>query len=388
TYSIYVGNNGEDFYYPALVEGGINAVAGELYELTEEHLAKLDEFESDDYTCVETTLDDGLKALAYQLKSQFTPLFSKAHPQLHSQEHLKTWELTPLTLSMAAVDVLNTADARDKAEKTREYAKAWSDGEIVSIGLTLPPDRPARPENPKLLAPTEMPKRRGGGSKENKIALLHAIAHIELNAIDLAWDIVARFASLYGPADPKAKKKSRAPKNFTLPDQFFSDWVKVADDEAKHHLMLQDRLADMNAAYGELPAHDGLWEAAERTAHDFPARLAVVPMVLEARGLDVTPNMISSMIQQGDEKTASMLRIIHDDEVTHVRAGTVWFESWCAYHSKDIEETWQALVREYFNGPLKKPFNHPSREDAGMLRDWYEPLAEEFKKPDENSLDE
>jgi uncharacterized ferritin-like protein (DUF455 family) len=99
-------------------------------------------------------------------------------------------------------------------------------------------------------------------------------------------------------------------------------------------------------------------------------------MVLEARGLDVTPHMIDLMKSQGDDKTADLLQIIHDDEITHVRAGTVWFEKWCAYHKKEIEEHFQALVRQYFNSTLKKPFNHPSRENAGMIRDWYEPLAE------------
>lgn len=151
----------------------------------------------------------------------------------------------------------------------------------------------------------------------------------------------------------------------------------MADDEAKHHLMLEERLNDLDASYGDLPAHDGLWEAAEKTAHDFAARLAIVPMVLEARGLDVTPGMVKMMKRQGDEKTAAMLQIIHDDEITHVRAGTVWFEAWCTHHGKDVEEAWQDLVRTYFNGRLKRPFNHPSREEAGMIRDWYEPLADE-----------
>ena len=144
--------------------------------------------------------------------------------------------------------------------------------------------------------------------------------------------------------------------------------------------MLSKRLNDLGAAYGDLPAHDGLWDSAERTAHDFAARLAIVPMVLEARGLDVTPHMIKSMKGQDDLETAEMLQIIHDDEITHVRAGTVWFEAWCEYHGKTVDETWQDLVRTYFNGILKKPFNHDSREKADMLRHWYEPLAEEMER--------
>ena len=264
-------------------------------------------------------------------------------------------------LCEAALDVLNTPDAVEKSQKTRRYAAAWRKGEIYEIGQVDLPDRPARSERPQLLAPKDMPRRAKAGSPRSKIALLHALAHIELNAIDLAWDVMARKFALGG---------------FTRPKGFYDDWVKVANDEAKHHLMLEERLNALGASYGDLPAHDGLWESSEKTAHDFAARLAIVPMVLEARGLDVTPGMIAIMEKYGDEETARCLQIIHDDEVTHVRAGTRWFEAWCAHHGKDVEETWQDLVRTYFNGQLKRPFNHPSREEAGMIRDWYEPLAE------------
>lgn len=264
-------------------------------------------------------------------------------------------------LSEAALDILNTPNARKKAEKTRNFAKQWRSGEICQIGHADIPIRPARPNKPELRNAREMPKRRKAGTTASKIALLHALAHIELNAIDLAWDVMARGFDLG---------------DFSLPKAFYDDWVKVADDEAKHHLMLEERLNDLGATYGDLPAHDGLWEASEATAHDFAARLAIVPMVLEARGLDVTPGMIETMNSQGDVKTAEMLKIIHDDEITHVRAGTVWFEAWCAHHERDVEEYWQELVRTYFHGSLKRPFNHPSREEAGMIRDWYEPLAD------------
>lgn len=267
-----------------------------------------------------------------------------------------------MKLCDAALDVLLTADAKEKALKSRDYAARWRSGEISDTGTVTLPERPARPDKPELRDARDMPKRRKAGSKASKVALLHAIAHIELNAIDLAWDILARQFDLGG---------------YDLPQAFYNDWVKVADDEAKHFLMLEERLNDFDASYGDLLAHDGLWEASIRTAGDFAARLAIVPMVLEARGLDVTPNMIEMMKKQDDHKTADMLQIIHDDEVTHVRAGTVWFEGWCAYHKQEVEDYWQYLVRTYFDGRLKPPFNHPSREDAGMIRDWYEPLAEE-----------
>lgn len=265
------------------------------------------------------------------------------------------------TLSQAALDVLNTATPADKARKTRDYAALWRSGEISEIGHEEMPERPARPAQPELKHPHDMPKRAKAGSTRAKIALLHALAHIELNAIDLAWDIMGRHFDTGG---------------LELPSAFYDDWIKVADDEAKHHLLLEERLQDLGATYGDLPAHDGLWEASQRTAHDFAARLGVVPMVLEARGLDVTPGMIANMLKQDDQKTADILQVIHDDEITHVRAGTVWFEAWCAHHSKDVESTWQDLVKQYFGAPLKRPFNHPSREEAGMIRDWYEPLAD------------
>ena len=275
-------------------------------------------------------------------------------------------KLENITLVDCALDVLQTPDAGKKAVKTRHYANSWHLNEITEIGMAdNMPDRPARPNKPKLLMPRDMPKRKRGNSNRNRVNLLHALSHIELNAIDLAWDIIARFSNLY-KVD-----------GFSLPVAFYTDWLKVADDEAKHFLMLSDRLKDFDATYGDLPAHDGLWESAEKTAHDFAARLAIVPMVLEARGLDVTPDMITLMRSQDDHKTADMLQIIHDDEITHVRAGTVWFEQWCQYYDKDPEDHFQQLVRKYFNATLKKPFNHPSREEAGMIRDWYEPLAEE-----------
>lgn len=283
----------------------------------------------------------------------------------------KEQNMSVKTLCDAALDVLGCDNARIKAEKSRAHAQAWRDGKITQIGnvATTLRDRPARPDKPELKHASQMPKRRKAGSAASKVALLHAIAHIELNAIDLAWDIMARF-SHYSDEHVKSAEA------FCVPITFFNDWVKVADDEAKLFLMLEDRLNDFDATYGDLPAHDGLWEASERTAEDFAARLAIVPMVLEARGLDVTPNMIAAMKRQNDLKTADMLKIIHDDEITHVRAGTVWFEHWCNHHDQDIEQYWQHLVQTYFNGRLKSPFNHPSREEAGMIRDWYEPLAD------------
>lgn len=273
------------------------------------------------------------------------------------------------TLCAAALEILCTAEATLKARTAQRHMQRWRSGDISLIGLPQAmPDRPARPEKPELRNPGKMPKRRKAGSAASKIALLHALAHIELNAIDLSCDILARFAH-YSDENTKL--------GFTLPKAFFDDWCKVADDEAKHFLMLEQRLRELGSFYGALPAHDGLWESAMLTAHDFAARLAVVPMVLEARGLDVTPAMAENMLAQGDDITAALLKIIHDDEITHVKAGTDWFAHWCVFHDLDQENHWQALVREYFLGRLRRPFNHPSRSQAGMIQDWYEQLADE-----------
>lgn len=267
----------------------------------------------------------------------------------------------PPTLADAAVKVLTTADATEKARLSRLYAATWRDGTIADIGRTLPPPRPARPVHPELRHPRDMPKRGKGQSIANRVALLHAIAHIELNAIDLAWDIAARFQTM--------------PDGTPLPRSFFDDWVRVADEEAKHFGLLSDRLAHFGASYGDLPAHDGLWQASEATAHDLPARLAVVPMVLEARGLDVTPSIIDSLTRAGDLDSVAVLRIILDDEVGHVATGRRWFEIAARSLGREAGPWWQELVRTHFRGELKRPFNGLSRDLAGLPSDWYEPLA-------------
>ena len=229
--------------------------------------------------------------------------------------------------------------------------------EITEIGDARPPDRPARPTRPRLLPPRDMPKRRAGGERESRVALLHAIAHIELNAIDLAWDLIARFAAE------------------TPPRAFFDDWIAVADEEAAHHGLLAERLAALGAAYGDLPAHDGLWEAAAGTAEDFLARLAVVPLVLEARGLDVTPAMIGRLERAGDLESGVVLRRIYRDEIAHVAAGRRWFEWACRREGISPVETYHNRVRRYFKGALKPPFNEDARSQAGLSAAFYAPLA-------------
>jgi uncharacterized ferritin-like protein (DUF455 family) len=263
----------------------------------------------------------------------------------------------PDTLTGAAVAVLAAPEPALKIALSHEIAAAWRAGALSEIGRATPPDRPARPERPRLLPPREMPKRRAGGERESRVALLHALAHIELNAIDLAWDLIARFAG------------------DTRPREFYDDWIAVADEEATHHGLLAERLASLSAAYGDLPAHDGLWEAAAVTSADFLARLAVVPLVLEARGLDVTPAMIVRLECAGDQESAAVLRRIYADEIAHVAAGRRWFDWACARGGLPPAETYQDRVRRFFKGVLKPPFNGDARSQAGLPAAFYAPLA-------------
>jgi uncharacterized ferritin-like protein (DUF455 family) len=256
-----------------------------------------------------------------------------------------------VSLASAAVAVLRAAAPDAKIALTRKTAASWRSGALAEPGAALPPDRPARPARPELRPPREMPKRRSGTGPETRIALLHALAHIELNAIDLAWDAVARFPG--------------------LPRAFYDDWVAVAADEAEHHALLSARLAALGAAYGDLPAHDGLWEAALETRHDLLARLAIVPLVLEARGLDVTPDMIRRLEAAGDAASAAVLQRIYDDEIGHVAAGARWFRWEAARRSLEPQRAWQDLVRRHFRGQLKQPFNDEARARAGLPREFY-----------------
>lgn len=251
-----------------------------------------------------------------------------------------------IDLAQGACEILLAAEPADKVTRALALAADWKQQQAAFVSPGNPPVRPARPERPPLLPPRAMPKRKAGGSQEKRVALLHALAHIELNAIDLAWDIIARF----GTAD--------------TPRAFFDDWVKVGEEEAIHFSLLQARLVELGAHYGDLPAHDGLWQAAEETAHDLLARLAVVPLVLEARGLDVTPGMIERLDRLGDAESAEILRRIYCDEIRHVAAGARWFRHVAEAQREDPVEAWKALVRRHFRGRLKPPFNETARRAA------------------------
>ncbi|MBT5944014.1 MAG: ferritin-like domain-containing protein [Rhodospirillaceae bacterium] len=265
---------------------------------------------------------------------------------------------TASSLVDAANTVLGTANAHAKCTATAAFAAQWRDARITLVGDTPPPDRPQRPTKPALLQPADVPRRKINRGTAGRIAQLHALAHIELNAVDLAWDIIARFSGR------------------DLPREFYDDWVLVADEEAKHFGLLADRLSDFDAAYGDLPAHDGLWDSAIETRHDLAARLAVVPLVLEARGLDVTPMMITKLRGVDDEESAAMLEIIYRDEIGHVEIGHRWFEFECGRLGLDALSHWRDLVERHFRGALKPPFNIEARDAAGLPQDWYLTVSE------------
>ncbi len=257
------------------------------------------------------------------------------------------------SLAAAAAQILATADPTEKVRLSATVAEAWSSGQLPPGRVARLRDRPARPPRPLLRPPAEVPRRRINSATAGRAALLHALAHIELNAIDLAWDMIARFA---------------APE---LPARFFTDWVNVAAEEAHHYALLSERLAELDAAYGDWPAHDGLWESAMATAHDLAARLAVVPLVLEARGLDVTPAMIDKLRAAGDDRSAAILETIYQDEIGHVRIGRRWFAFACACRGLEPAQAWRGYVATYFKGVLKPPFNTQARDAANMPAAWY-----------------
>ncbi len=265
----------------------------------------------------------------------------------------------PPDLAGAARTIVACPDLDQKIALAKATANAWFNGRLPIGALSTQqpmPDRPGRPAKPELRLPREMPRRSTGGAK-GRFALLHALAHIELNAVDMTWDLLGRFAH-----EP-------------MPRPFFDNWVQVGLEEAKHFDLLARRLRELGGAYGDQPAHDGLWQAAQATGHDLLARLAIVPLVLEARGLDVTPGMIRSLEFAGDLASAKIIAIIYRDEKRHVAFGIRWFRHLCIERRLPIETTFHRLVRENFRGPVKPPFNDRARAEAGLTPGFYKPLS-------------
>ena len=226
------------------------------------------------------------------------------------------------------------------APEVRAVALAAESGSVVRSLSS-----PGRPSRPELVAPRSLP-RRGLGTSEGRIALLHSLAHIEFNAINLALDALYRFRD--------------------LPPAYADDWLRVAADEGEHFLLLHERLRALGSHYGALPAHDGLWDMARRTEHDVLVRMALVPRILEARGLDVAPPMIARLQRAGDEASAAILERIYTDEITHVEVGNRWFRHLCERRSLDGRAVFRDLLRGPNSAYLRGPYNREARLEAGF----------------------
>jgi uncharacterized ferritin-like protein (DUF455 family) len=261
-------------------------------------------------------------------------------------------------LFLAARQCLDACEPDAKVALSRVTARAWREGRL-DLSEAPPPEalpEPGRPPRPRLVAPGQVP-RRDLKSEQGRAALVHALAHIEFNAINLAWDAVYRFRG--------------------LPRGFYDDWVRVADEEAYHFGLLRDRLRELGHEYGDFDAHNGLWEMACKTAHDMMVRMALVPRVLEARGLDVTPGMMARLRGAGDVRTVSILEIILRDEIGHVAAGTRWFRYACEQRALEPEQTFSELLAQHLTGRIKGPFHEQARSQAGFSASELDALKKE-----------
>jgi uncharacterized ferritin-like protein (DUF455 family) len=250
-------------------------------------------------------------------------------------------------LFFTARTCLEACDPDDKLALTRAAAQQWRDGLLspASDAAVEPIGEPGRPAAPKLVAPRDLPVRKLG-SDQGHAAFIHSLAHIEFNAINLAWDAVYRFRG--------------------MPRAFYGDWIRVADEEAYHFGLLRERLRALGHDYGDFDAHNGLWEMAQKTAFDPLVRMALVPRVLEARGLDVTPGMMKRLRDIGDEESAEVLAIILGDEIGHVEIGTRWFRYLCDQRGLDPDKTYQLLLEKYLQGNIRPPLNDEARRQAGF----------------------
>ena len=257
----------------------------------------------------------------------------------------------PDSLFAAARGCLDAATPDAKLAATFAAAEAFARG-ALSIPDDAPPPEPirmpGRPARPALVSTRDLPQR-GLGSAAGRAGFVHAITHIEFNAIDLAWDAVYRFRG--------------------LPREYYADWVSVAVDEARHFAMLRGRLQQMGFDYGDFDAHNGLWDMAEKTADDGLARMALVPRVLEARGLDVTPGMITKLRALGDGETVAILEVILREEVAHVAIGSRWFRWYCERAGVAPGPRFRELLMQHSGGVVRGPFNVEARSAAGFDAD-------------------
>ncbi|WP_408274987.1 ferritin-like domain-containing protein [Paraburkholderia nemoris] len=273
------------------------------------------------------------------------PSVPPALPMSTNPEHCPNRANCARTAALAA---LREIDPATKAAAARALYAAVLEGSLAcsaDLELAEPTGLPGRPAHPELVDPRKL-KRRSMQSPEGRAVLLHALAHIEFNAINLALDAVWRFAG--------------------MPAAFYTDWLKVAAEEAHHFSLLTERLAEFGHAYGDFPAHDGLWDMCERTRADVLARMALVPRTLEARGLDASPPIRARLQQAGDHASAAILDVILRDEIGHVLIGNRWFRHLCDAGGLDPHATYTRLADQYHAPKLRGPFNFEARRDAGF----------------------
>lgn len=281
------------------------------------------------------------------------------------------------TLCEWCVHILNTANPEHKIVLTHHLFTLFSSLEHTSnamplgTGTVCPPDEPPRDRSHAKVQPWATPRTGKGGSVKNRITMLHALANIEQWAIDLAIDIMVRFATFETNSSPPQR----------LPRTFYYDWLKVANDEAKHFSLLRARLEDLGSSFGALPVHHGLWDSARLTSHDLRARISIIALVHEARGLDVNPLTINKFRSAGDASSVETLEIIHHDEITHVTTGHRWLSWICEQEGTDPVLVFRSNVVKYFKGAVKGPFNESARLEAGMDKGWYEDLMGQPWKP-------
>ncbi len=241
---------------------------------------------------------------------------------------------------------LMQTDTQKKREQVDALFSAWNQSKLERKSFDLVTiEIPGRPKKPELIDHSQL-KQRKLGSEVGRATLIHAILHIEFNAINLALDAVYRFRD--------------------MPDDYYGDWLKVASEESYHFSLLEKRLNDMGYAYGDMPAHNGLWEMVLKTDHDVLIRMALVPRVLEARGLDVTPGMIEKLRKVGDIETIKILEIILRDEIGHVAIGSHWFKYCCDIQQCEPEETFRHLLHKYMGGGPNGPLHKEARLQAGF----------------------
>ena len=260
----------------------------------------------------------------------------------------RSWSSSDFCLFAAARACLEASAPADKVALSHVAFNSLVCADLTASAEASPPEpirAPGRPAKLRLVAPRDLPQR-GLGTPEGRANFLHAIAHIEFNAINLAWDAVYRFRG--------------------MPEEFYSDWASVADDEARHFELLARRLRELGHDYGDFEAHNGLWEMAEKTADSCLARMALVPRVLEARGLDVTPGMIVRLRNLGDNASADILAVILREEIRHVAIGSRWFAWCCQREGREPEATFIDLIRDIAKASIRGPFNFPARIEAGF----------------------